>query len=74
MIFTATSEAAVSGLWSIIADHSATGTGNIAFGTATRTTVGRAPNANFNNTIPTDGTITFEDFYGTRRLTAAESN
>ena len=74
LVFTATSEAAVSGLWSIIADHSATGTGNIAFGTATRTTVGRAPNANFNNTIPTDGTITFEDFYGTRRLTAAESN
>ena len=74
LIFNASSEAVVSGLWSIIVDHGEDGTGNIAFGTATRTTVGRAPNTTFNNTIPTAGTISFENFYGTRRLTAAESN
>ena len=74
MIFTATTDATISGLWSIVVDHGTGGTGNIAFGTATRTTVGRSPNPNFNENIPTSGTITFDDFYGTRRLTTAESN
>ena len=71
LIFTATTSAAVPGLWSITANHNG-GTGNIQFGEATRTTPGVDPEPNLNSTIPTTGAIDTDNFYGTRRLTPEE--
>ena len=78
LVLTSTTQATVNGTWSVVVDHG-NGTGNIAFGTsgtntsgtAARTTVGRTAGT-LNSTIPTSGAISFEDFYGTRRLTAEE--
>ena len=80
IVMTADTQVSVANPWRIVVDHGTTGNGDIAFGATTgdssgnaaRTTPGVTAVANLNSSIPEDGEISFENFYGTRRLTAAE--
>ena len=80
IVVTAATDVAVANPWRVTVDHG-NGTGDIQFGSsssntsgnAARTTPGVTPAATLNASIPEDGEITFEDFYGTRRLTAEEA-
>ena len=79
IIMTSGTNATVAGSWTATVDHGI-GAGDIAFGAtdgdtsgnAARTQPGIATNSNLNSSIPTTGTISLEDFYGTRALTEAE--
>ena len=79
IVMTSGTNATVAGNWTVTVEHGV-GAGDIAFGStdgdtsgnAARTQPGVSSNADLNSTIPESGTISLEDFYGTRALTEAE--